>query len=102
MQEFDLNSFASFPGLITFKAPTSQKKNFAPRIGIAYSPGTSAKTSIRAGFGIAYDQVFDNVGTNARPPQATATIDSTAPANDATFSGYLKNGGILPNAVPSS
>jgi hypothetical protein len=102
MQEFDLNSFASVPGLITFKAPTSQKKNFAPRIGFAYSPGSSAKTSIRAGFGIAYDQIFDNVGTNARPPQATATIDSVPPANDATYSGYLKAGGILPNSVPAS
>jgi len=99
MKEFDQDALATFPGLIVFQAPEAQKKNFAPRIGFAYSPGNSAKTSIRGGFGIAYDQVFDNVGTNARPPQATATVDSTAPANDATFNTYLKNGGILPNAV---
>ena len=42
MNEFDQNALASFPGLITFKAPASQKKNFAPRIGFAYSPGTSS------------------------------------------------------------
>ena len=48
----DLNASASVPGLIEFKSPTAQTKNFMPRIGVAYSPGTSGKTSIRAGFGI--------------------------------------------------
>src|SRR5262249_49684561 len=63
----------------------------------AYSPGTSAATSIRGGFGMAYDQIFDNVGTNARPPQATSTVDQTN-ANIIN-SGYLANGGIKPDAV---
>ncbi len=69
MQEFALNSIADVPGVLVFRAPEASKKNWQPRIGLAYSPGTSGKTSIRAGFGIAYDQIFDNVGTNARPPQ---------------------------------
>ncbi len=30
-------------------------KTFAPRLGIAYSPGTSGKTSIRAGWGMFYN-----------------------------------------------
>jgi hypothetical protein len=94
MKEFGLNSLADVPGVLTFVEPQPQKKNFAPRIGLAYSPGTSGTTSIRAGFGLAYDQVFDNVGTNARPPQATSTIDSVV--TEAT--GYLANGGILPTA----
>uniref|UniRef100_Q026A2 Cna B domain protein n=1 Tax=Solibacter usitatus (strain Ellin6076) TaxID=234267 RepID=Q026A2_SOLUE len=94
MKEFALNSIADVPGVLTFAAPQPQKKNFAPRLGFAYSPGTSGTTSLRGGFGMAYDQVFDNVGTNARPPQATSTIDS--PVTEQT--GYLAAGGILPTA----
>ena len=94
MKEFALNSFASVPGVLSFFEPQSQKTNFAPRVGFAYSPGASGTTSIRGGFGIAYDQIFDNVGTNARPPQATSTVD--APVAD--VSGFLANGAIKPNA----
>jgi hypothetical protein len=98
MKEFALNSLADVPGVLTFFEPQPQKANFAPRVGFAYSPGNKANTSIRGGFGLAYDQVFDNVGTNARPPQATSTVDSKV--TDAT--GYLANGGILPTAVGTS
>lgn len=94
MKEFALNSLADVPGVLTFFEPQPQKKNFAPRIGFAYSPGSKATTSIRGGFGLAYDQVFDNVGTNARPPQATSTFD--APVNETP--GFLANGGIKPSA----
>jgi hypothetical protein len=94
MREFALNSIADVPGVLTFFEPKTQKTNFAPRIGFAYTPGQSANTSIRGGFGIAYDQIFDNVGTNARPPQATSTVDVNV--SDAT--GFLQHGGILPNA----
>ncbi len=96
MKEFALNSIADVPGVITFHAPQPQKKNFSPRVGFAYSPGNSATTSVRGGFGLAYDLIFDNVGTNARPPQATSTIDQTA-LNDNP--DYLKNGGIRPDAL---
>ena len=58
MKEYALNSLADVPGVLTFFEPQPQKKNFAPRIGFAYSPGKSATTSIRGGFGIAYDQIF--------------------------------------------
>src|SRR5207244_4514009 len=95
MQEFDLNSIADVPGLLTFHAPQPQKKNFSPRIGFAYSPGSSASTSIRGGFGLAYDQIFDNVGTNARPPQATSTVDS--PPNAPV--PYLGSGAIPSTAA---
>ncbi len=98
MKEFELNSIASVPGVITFAAPQPQKKNFAPRVGFAYSPGSKANTSIRGGFGIAYDQIFDNVGTNARPPQATSTVDSVV----SDTPGYLARGGILPTAVAAN
>jgi hypothetical protein len=98
MREFALNSIANVPGVLTFAAPQAQKKNFAPRIGVAYSPGSNGRTVYRAGFGIAYDQIFDNVGTNARPPQATSTVDVTGLAG----AGFLAGGGISQGAVPAA
>ena len=98
MKEFALNSLANVPGVLTFFAPEPQKKNFAPRVGFAYSPGDSGSTSIRGGFGIAYDQIFDNVGLNARPPQATSTVDRPV-ADQCCFLGA---GGIKPNELGSA
>src|SRR5262249_33510632 len=50
-QQQSLNAIASVPGLVDFRAPNSNKLGgFAPRIGLAYSPGTSGNTVIRAGF----------------------------------------------------
>lgn len=97
MKEFALNSIADVPGVITFAAPKPQKNNWGPRVGFAYSPAGTAVTSIRGGFGLAYDLIFDNIGSNARPPQATSTVDETL-KND--IPGYLAAGGIHPDAVP--
>jgi hypothetical protein len=90
-----VNSLASVPGLISFNEPKAQKTNFMPRIGIAYSPGTSGKTSIRAGFGINYDVLYDNLGTLTLPPQFQTTVDVTG----FNRSGFLSSGGILPNTT---
>ena len=89
-----LNASASVPGLLTFHSPTSQNKNFMPRIGVAYSPGQSGKTSIRAGFGYSYDVLYDNLGTLSLPPQLSTTADVTG--NSGT--GFLAGGGIPANA----
>ncbi len=53
-----MNSLSSVPGFLKFGEPKAQLRNFAPRAGLAYSPGSSGKTVIRAGFGIAYDSWF--------------------------------------------
>ena len=89
----DLNASASVPGVLTFASPTAQKTNFMPRVGIAYSPGTSGRTSIRAGFGITYDVLYDNLGTLSLPPQLSTTVDVTGQSG----TGFLAGGGILPN-----
>ncbi len=89
----DLNASASVPGLIEFKSPTAQTTNFMPRVGVAYSPGTSGKTSIRAGFGITYDILYDNLGTLSLPPQLSTTIDLTG----LNATGFLAGGAIPSN-----
>src|SRR5438132_4218205 len=76
MQLQTLNAISSVPGVINFKEPGVSNKNFAPRLGVAYSPGNKGTTSIRAGIGMAYDVIFDNVGSTAYPPQLSATVDA--------------------------
>jgi len=95
-----LNAAASVPGLITFAAPQWSKNNYAPRIGIAWSPGSSGRTSIRAGFGEAFDTLFDNLGLLTVPPQIGSTNDC-APnfgSYPCPATGFLASGGILPGS----
>lgn len=94
-----LNSIASLPGFLEFREPKPQTKNFAPRVGFAYSPGNSGNTSIRAGFGMAYDVLFDNIGTLSLPPQFSTTHDVDLTAATPNF---LKNGGIPANFQEST
>ena len=87
------NAISNVPGLITFGEPQPQKNGLMPRVGIAYSPGQSGKTSIRAGLGLFYDVLYDNQGLLTLPPQAQTTVDVSG-LNQGNF---LANGGIPPN-----
>ena len=89
------NAISNVPGLITFGEPQPQGNAIMPRIGIAYSPGTSGNTSIRAGYGLFYDVLYDNQGLLTLPPQSTTTVDVTG----LDQGGFLLNGGIAPNAT---
>jgi Carboxypeptidase regulatory-like domain/TonB dependent receptor len=40
--------------------PNDYHKQIAPRLGIAYSPGSTGKTVLRAGFGLFYDDLAQN------------------------------------------
>lgn len=91
-----LNQAASVPGLIDFSEPRAPKNNWGPRVGFAYSPGNSGRTSIRGGFGIAYDVLYDNIGILSLPPQLSGTIDTPFPPPD--IQNFLANGGILPSS----
>jgi hypothetical protein len=91
-----LNIAASVPGLVSFSAPQPQYTNFAPRFGISYAPDT--KTVVRAGYGMAYDVLYDNLGLLSFPPQYSSTTnigDAGLPASDnAGAPGFLANGGL--------
>ncbi len=91
-----LNQAASVPGLVDFSEPRAPKNNWGPRISLAYSPGSSATTSIRAGFAVAYDVLYDNIGILSLPPQLSGTVDTPFPPPDIT--NYLANGGIPPTS----
>jgi Carboxypeptidase regulatory-like domain len=90
-----LNAVSDTPGVITFQNPQAQRVNPMPRIGLAYSPGKSGNTSIRAGFGVSYDVAYDNQGILSLPPELTTTVDVTGFAQQ----GFLAGGGIAPNAT---
>jgi hypothetical protein len=89
-----------------FNKPEPQKANFLPRFGFnyAYTPNFS----IRGGFGMADDVLFDNLGILSFPPQFSSTHDvgSGAPCGGTgAFAGmcpdygapnFLSQGGLPP------
>ena len=90
MKAQSLNAIASVPGLLDFRAPRVDPYGIAPRVGVAYSPDKSQNTVIRAGFGMAYDVLFDNLGLNTVPPEFATTVDVTGAGQP----GFLAGGGI--------
>ena len=92
------SSPANVPGLITFGVPQSQKNNWAPRFGIAWSPGKGGLWSIRAGGGINYDQTYNNLNINEKPGYFQQTEDVPSLTNNTP--NFLANGGLPPsNAI---
>src|SRR6185436_6086240 len=109
----ELNRISSVPGLIDFHAPKAQTKNCAPKVGFAWSPnfgagllgnmfGSSGKSSIRGGFSLGYDYIFDNLYVLSNPPQLQQTndVDTTI----ASTPNFLANGGLpdTPVAITSA
>src|SRR5439155_17036533 len=68
-------------------------KAFAPRIGIAWSPGNSGKTSIRAGWGLFYNPIEQLVleQFSAEPPFG----GSSFPFNTLFNEPFLDHGGAF-------
>jgi hypothetical protein len=54
-------SFSLLPSLgLPMSVPHDYRKQFGPRLGVAYSPGDSGKTVLRAGFGLFYNDLAQN------------------------------------------
>jgi hypothetical protein len=97
---------------VNFSAPQPTYTSFAPRLGIDWAP--EENTSVRVGFGLADDVLFDNLGTLSFPPQLSQTEDvggaCTTPVNTPTLTcsgqpaylapNFLKSGGLLPGKSP--
>ena len=87
----DLSALANVPGVITFNEPQPTKDNWSPRLGFAYSPGSSGLWSIRGGFSRAFDMPFTNVAANTAPEfyGTEVTLNPNVPQQS-----FLANGGI--------
>ncbi len=69
------------------KIANEQNRNFAPRIGIAWDPTGSGKTSIRSGYGVFYDAILfgvyeQNIFNN--PPYVQSITISNTKLDDPT------------------
>jgi hypothetical protein len=90
-----LSSIADVPGVITFRSPKSDKNNWAPRLGFAYTPGTDGKWSIRGGVSMSYDNTYINLAQNASPAYYQTTLDVNG---NNPVQNFLANGGLKGSA----
>jgi hypothetical protein len=97
-----LNAISSVPGLISFNAPTAQKTNFMPRVGVAWAP--TPDTSVNVGFAMANDVLYDNLGILSLPPQVQQTCDVVNVGDPTACSyrnvGFLAGGGLPGAPIP--
>jgi hypothetical protein len=87
-----LNSIASVPGLLSFDTPSSPKGNFAPRGGFAWQPTGKSDLVLRAGVGLAYDSLYDNIGITTLPPELNKTEDVPSLTNQTP--NFLADGAL--------
>ncbi len=70
-------------------APHDYRRGFGPRLGIAYAPGASEKTVIRAGFGLYYN----DLAQNGWVPALQAVNAAPAPCVNPGDAGCIPGGG---------
>jgi hypothetical protein len=92
------------PGYITLAAlgiplvhgaPQDDHKQFAPRIGLAYAPGSSGATVLRAGFGLYFNDLAQNGWATAFQAVNTAPGPCVDPVANP---GGTENAGCVPGA----
>jgi Carboxypeptidase regulatory-like domain len=107
---------AVFPTLQALQIPLESSvphdyhKQFAPRLGIAYSPGSDGKTVLRAGFGLFYDDLAQNGWATAfqavdstNAVTGSCALAGTSGSYALTGSGCLQGGaGAAGNIIDSN
>ncbi|MGI9165034.1 MAG: TonB-dependent receptor domain-containing protein, partial [Pyrinomonadaceae bacterium] len=104
----------SVPGL-DFENVKSDRNNFGPRLGFAYSPegtggirgllfGGRGKSSIRGNFAVSYNVSFQNLLLFSAPPQLQQELDLSqilrAQPSFNTGPGFLERGGLPSLLLP--
>jgi hypothetical protein len=86
---------------------TSQKYNFAPRLGFAYDLFGDGKTALRGGYGIAYDELevsqweVTGIGsTYGINPPGASTYSISQASLDSPSGGVVGNSTFLNNTAP--
>ena len=79
-------------------APHDYRRQFGPRLGIAYSPGKSEETVLRAGVGLYYNDLAQNGWVSAFRAVNSASGSCTNPVSDPTLQNP-DNAGCLPGAA---
>jgi len=95
-----LNAISNVPGLVTFSAPTAQKRNLLPRVGLAWAP--TPNTSVNVGFSMANDVIYDNLGILSLPPQLQQTNDTVEFGSCVAPCPYSENGFLAHGGLPNS
>ena len=91
--------FPGDPGINNAGGPNIPWRDFAPRLGFAWSPGSSGKWSLRGGFGLYYNRTAEEAALQnfLTPPFSISSIGvgsiGGSPSFAAPFSGWCPGSG---------
>jgi hypothetical protein len=103
---------ANVPGVVEFNNPEADKNNFAPRLGLAWSPswdnwigralfGSQGESSIRVNFSRAFFSNFSNLALISLPPTLQGEVNGGGSATN-FFANGASSGSFTPSTNPAT